>query len=40
MSIKLSQPLREWADKMSYSEHVIPVTTGEVTSVLYPELLL
>lgn len=40
MSIILSQPLRERADKMSYFEHVIPVTTGEVTSVLYPELLL
>lgn len=25
---------------MSYFEHVIPVTTGEVNGVLYPELLL
>lgn len=41
MSVKqLAQPLRERAVKMSYSEHVIPVTTGEVKCVLYPELFL
>lgn len=39
-NVELSQPLREWADKMSHFEHVILVTTGEVCSVLYPELLL
>lgn len=32
--------LRQWPIKMLYFEHVIPVTTGEVNSVLYPELLL